>query len=55
MAELIFNVNHCAEYIEKKLNARPIAKERDTLLTVEDIVEILELETEYMIDHGYTE
>ena len=44
--DLIFNLNHCAEYIKEKVTFT---------LTTEQIIEILALETEYMIENGYAE
>ena len=44
--DLIFNINHCARYIKNIMGLD---------ITEEQIIRILELETEYMIENGYTE
>ena len=46
MEDRIINLLHCAKYI----------KERTPLkITEEEILQVLELETEYMIEYGYAE
>ncbi len=45
--EKVFNLNHCAQYIKSCLPHKDI--------TVREIIEILEIETEYMLKYGYAE
>jgi hypothetical protein len=44
--EKVLNLRHCAEFISNEIGGR---------LTVEEILEVLELETDYMVRYGYAE
>ena len=46
MEEKVMNLLHCAKYIKKRVAFN---------ITEDEILEILELETEYMVEHGYAD
>ena len=44
--EKVMNLLHCAKYIRERISF---------LLTEDEIIEILDMETEYMLENGYAD